>query len=135
MRAFVSDQSSSFNAKVIGGPPNSTVVASLELPPGSWVVFATVALAGNAAPEPTASVQMFFQLDGKIYGEQVQSNFTIADQSGAVTGFQVVPFTTGLVLDKPKTLQVGCVATPANSAVSQPTTITAIEVGSVTRIT
>jgi len=66
MRAFVSDQSSSFNAKVIGGPPNSTVVASLELPPGSWVVFATVALAGNAAPGTTASVQMFFQLDGMI---------------------------------------------------------------------
>jgi len=93
MRAFVSDQSSSFNAKVIGGPPDSTVVASLELPPGSWVVFATVALGGNAAPGTTASVQMFFQLDGEIYGEQVQSSFAIADQSGVAIGFQVVPFT------------------------------------------
>ncbi len=43
MRAFVSDQSSSFNSVVIGTAPNSTVVASLKLPPGSWVVFATVA--------------------------------------------------------------------------------------------
>jgi hypothetical protein len=135
MRAFVSDQSSSFNAKVIGGPPDSTVVASLELPPGSWVVFATVALGGNAAPGTTASVQMFFQLDGEIYGEQVQSSFAIADQSGVAIGFQVVPFTTGLVLDTLKTLQVACVASPANSVVSQPTTITAIEVESVTRIT
>ena len=40
MRAFVSDQSSSFNSVVIGTAPNSTVVASLKLPPGSWVVFA-----------------------------------------------------------------------------------------------
>jgi hypothetical protein len=109
MRAFVSDQSSSFISKVIGGPPNPTVVASLALPRGSWVVFVTVALAGNAGLGTTASVQMFFELDGKIYGQQVQSNFTITDQSGAVSGFQVVPFTTGLVLDTPKTLQVVCV--------------------------
>jgi hypothetical protein len=135
MRAFVSDQSSSFNAKVIGGPPNPTVVASLELPPGSWVVFATVALAGNAGPGTTVSVQMFFELGGQIYGEDVQSNFTITDQSGAVSGFQVVPFTTGLVLDTPKTLEVVCVATPADLVASQPTTITALEVGSLTRIT
>jgi hypothetical protein len=113
--------------------PNPTVVASLQFPPGSWVVFATVALAGNAGTGTTVSVQMFFELDGKIYGEDVQSSFTITDQSGSVVGFQVVPFTTGLVLDTP--LQVVCVATPKDSAVSQPTTITAIEVGSVTRIT
>ena len=91
MRALVSDQSSSFNSKAIGGSPHSTVVASLELPQGSWVVFATVALAGNAAPGTTASVQMFFQLDGNRYGEPVRSNFTITDQSGAISGFQVVP--------------------------------------------
>jgi len=135
MRAFVSDQSSLFNPKVIAGFPASTVVASLQLPRGSWVVFATVALTGNAGPGTTVSVQMFFQLDGKIYGEQVQCNFTITDQSGGVSGFQVVPLTTGLVLDTAKTLQVACVATPSDSAASQPTTITAIEVGSLARIT
>ena len=99
MRAFVSDQSSSFNSVVIGTAPDSTVVASLKLPPGSWVVFATVALAA------------------------------------ATSGFQVVPITTGLVLDTPTTLQVACVATRKNTVSSQPTTITAIEVESVTRIT
>jgi hypothetical protein len=135
MRALVSDQSSSFISKVIGGPPGRTVVASLELPRGSWVVFATVALAGNAGVGTTVSVQMFFELGGQIYGEDVQSSFTIMDQSGSVVGFQVVPFNTGLVLDTPQTLQVACVAIPSNAAVSQPTTITAIEVGSVTRIT
>ena len=135
MRAFVSDQSSTFNSKVIGGPANPTVVASLALPQGSWVVFATVALTGNAGPGTTVSVQMFFKLGAQIYGGEVQSNFTITDQSGAVSGFQVVPFTTGLVLDTPKTLEVVCVATPADLVASQPTTITALEVGSLTRIT
>jgi hypothetical protein len=133
MRAFVSDQSSSFNSKVIGGTP--TAVASLELPRGSWVVFSTVALAGNTGPGTAVSVQVFFELDGKIYGQQVQSDFTIAVISAGVSGFQVVPLTTGLVLETSKTLQVVCVATPANSVASQPTTITAIEVGSLTRIT
>jgi hypothetical protein len=132
MRAFVSDQSSNFNAKVIDGPPGHTVVASLDLPPGSWVVFATVALAGNAAPGTTVNVQTFFELGSQIYSGTIQCDFTI---SGTRSGFQVIPFNTGLVLDTAKTLQVACVAQPANAAVSQPTTITAIEVGSVTRIT
>jgi hypothetical protein len=135
MRAFVSDQSTSFNAKVIGGPPNPTVVASLQLPPGSWMVFATVALAGNAGIGTTVSIQMFFELDGKLYGNEVQCNFTITEVASAPSSFQVVPLTTGLVLDTSKALQIACVATPKDAAVSQPTTITAIEVGSVTRIT
>ena len=99
------------------------------------MVFATVALAGNAGLGTAVSVQMIFQLGGQIYGEEVQCNFTITDISNVVSGFQVVPLMTGLVLDTPKTLQIACVATPANSAASQPTTITAVEVGSLTRIT
>ena len=95
MRALVSDQSSSFNAKVISGPPDRTVVASLALSPGSWVVFATVALAGNAAPGATVNVQMFFELDSKIYvgGEpmcfrhlwhgQRFSDYSLDDRTGA----------------------------------------------------
>ena len=39
---------SSFESLVIGTGPDFTVVAALELPPGSWVVFATVALASAA---------------------------------------------------------------------------------------
>jgi len=122
MRAFVSDQSSNFNAKVIDGPPGHTVVASLDLPPGSWVVFATVALAGNAAPGTTVIRRSLSSA----------ARYTVGRSSVI---FQVIPFNTGLVLDTAKTLQVACVAQPANAAVSQPTTITAIEVGSVTRIT
>ena len=136
MRVFVSDQSSSFNSVVIGTAPDSTVVASLKLPPGSWVVFATVALAAATSAPSTTTVQLFFQLGGKLYGTSVQSDFTITDQSGGIiSGFQVVPFTTGLVLDTPTTLQVACVATRKNTVSSQPTTIAAIEVESVTRIT
>ena len=63
MRAFVSDQSSSFNAVDIGTAPDSTIVASLKLPPGSWVVFATVALGAATSTPGTTTVQMFFQLD------------------------------------------------------------------------
>jgi hypothetical protein len=56
------------------------------------------------------------------------------DIAHVLGGFQVVPLTTGLVLDEPTTLQVGCVATQKNTVSSQPTTITAIQVESVTRI-
>ena len=75
MQAFVSDQSSSFNAVDIGTAPNSTIVASLKLPPGSWVVFATVALGAATSTPGTTTVQMFFQLDGNLYGTSVQTDF------------------------------------------------------------
>ena len=130
MQASVSDQSASFGSVVIGIAPNATVVASLKLHPGSWVVFATVAFASSGAVGKTV-VQVLFQLDGRIFGQEVQSTFT-ADN--AVAGFLVVPLTTGLVLDTPKTLQIACVAGHAGLVTSQPTTITAIQVDSVTVI-
>jgi hypothetical protein len=135
MRALVSDQSGDFESLVIGTGPQFTVIASLELPPGSWVAFATVALAGTGGRTGTISVQMGFLLDGEIYSTLVQSNFVVADAlDNAIAGFLVVPLTTGLALDKPQTLQVGCVATFPDQVSSQPTTITAIQVESVSRI-
>jgi hypothetical protein len=134
MRALVSDEEV-FTSVDIGTGPDFTVVAALKLPPGSWVVFATVALAAASNALGTYTIQMLFQLDGAPYGTAVQTDFTIANQvGGSVGGFRVVPLTTGLVLDAPKTLQVGCVATQKNTVSSQPTTITAIQVESVTRI-
>jgi hypothetical protein len=124
MRAFVSDQGSSGSLVIGTGLDDFTVVAALELPPGSWVVFATVALASTGATG-TAVVQIAFLLDGKIYSTAVQSDFG---------GFLVVPLTTGLALDRRQTVQVGCVATEPDTVSSQPTTITAIQVESVTRI-
>ena len=131
-QAIVSDQSSSFTSVVIG---TGTVVASLKLPSGSWVIFATVALGAATSVLGTTVVQTMFALDGKLFGQEVQTDFTITDAGGSITGFRVVPLTTGVVLDKPKTLQVVCTASQANTVSSQPTTITAIQVGSVTRIT
>lgn len=132
MRALVSDQEV-FGAVIID--TDFTVVATLKLPPGSWVVFATVALGSNTDALGTVTIQMRFQLDGNPYGTAVQSDFTITDQvSGIIGGFRVVPLTTGLVLDTEKTLQVACAATQSNTVQSQPTTITAIQVESVTRI-
>ena len=133
MQAFVSDQSSAFNSVVIGTGPDFTVVASLKLPPGSWVVFATVALGAATNALGTTVVQIAFQLDGKLYGTAVQSDFTITNTGGSISGFRVVPLTSGLVLDVPKTLEVGCVATQNNAVASQPTTITAIQVELVAR--
>jgi hypothetical protein len=138
MRAFVSDQSELFGSVVIGTgpPPNWTIVAALELPPGSWVVFATVALGSAGGATGATVVQMGFLLDGDMYGTFVQSNFVVADigGTGGPGGFLVVPLTTGLALDRPRTVQIGCVATQALTVSSQPTTITAIQVESVTRI-
>lgn len=135
MRALVSDQGADFESLVISTGPDFTVVASLELPPGSWVAFATVALAGTGSLIGTVVVQMGFLLDGAIYSTLVQSDFVTADTlDGGTSGFRVVPLTTGLALDTPQTLQVGCVATYPEAVSSQPTTITAIQVASVTRI-
>jgi hypothetical protein len=109
MHALVSDEEQ-FGAVVIG--IDFTVVATLKLPPGSWVVFATVALGAASSVLGTASVLMRFQLDGNPYGTEVQSDFTVTDQFGGIVGgARVVPLTTGLVLDTDKTLQVACVAT------------------------
>ena len=98
------------------------------------MVFATVALASATSVLGTSVVEIMFQLDGNLYGTAVQSDFTITNSGGVISGFRVVPLTTGLVLDKPKTLQVGCRATEKNTVSSQPTTITAIQVESVNRI-
>jgi hypothetical protein len=134
MRAFVSDQGADFSSLVISTAPDFTVVAALELPPGSWVVFATVALAGTGATG-TSVVQMGFLLDGEIYSTLVQSDFVVAHTpDGSISGFRVVPLTSGLALDKRQTVQVGCVATQPDMVSSQQTTITAIQVDSVTRI-
>lgn len=83
----------------------------------------------------TRIVQIAFLLDGKIYSTAVQSDFVVADTiDGSVSGFRVVPLTTGLALDRPQTVQVGCVTTRQDTVSSQLTTITAIQVDSVTRI-
>ena len=135
MRAFVSDQGDSFESLVIGTGPDFTVVAALELPPGSWVVFATVTLASTSAIG-NAVVQIAFLLDGQVYSTEVKSDFVIAEAAGGGVsgGFLVVPLTTGLALDRRQTVQVGCVATQPDTVSSQQTTITAIQVESVTRI-
>jgi hypothetical protein len=135
MRTFVSDQGADFSSLVIGTGPDFTVVAALELPPGSWVVFATVALAAATNAPGTSVVQTGFLLDGEVYSTLVQSDFVIGDTlDRAISGFLVVPLTTGLVLDRPQTVQVGCMATQPYTVSSQPTTITAIQVESLTRI-
>lgn len=137
MRAFVSDQSSSFGSVDIGTGPDFTIVAALELPPGSWVIFATVAFGSATGVAGTTVVQTGFLLDGEPYGGFVQADHVIAEVPGGATnaGFLVVPLTTGVALDTRRTIQVGCVTTEAGRLSSQPTTITAIQVDSATRIT
>ena len=92
-------------------------------------MFATVAFAGVGATG-TGVVETGFLLDGQVYSPFVQSDFVAPDGNG----FRVVPLTTGLALDRPQTVQVGCVASQTTFVSSQPTTITAIQVESVTRI-
>lgn len=136
MQAIVSDQSAIFVAQIIGTGPEFTVVAALELPRGNWVAFATVALANNGGtPGTTTIVQACFLLDGEIYSTQVQTDLAVADTDvGSVSGLRVVPLTAGLTLTKTQTLQVGCVTASPSIVMSQPTTITAIQVDSLTRI-
>ena len=91
-QAIVSDQSSSFTSVVID---TGTVVASLKLPPGSWVIFATVALAAATSALGTTVVETMFTLDGKLFGQEVQTDFMITNTGSSISGFGVVPLTTG----------------------------------------
>jgi hypothetical protein len=61
-------------------------VASLKLSPGSWVIFATVALAATGALCTTV-VRTMFALDGNLFGQEVQTDFTFTGTGG----FRVVP--------------------------------------------
>jgi hypothetical protein len=132
LKAFVSDQSSVFGSVVIG---TGTVVASLKLPPGSWVIFATVALAAAGGALGTTVVQARFALNGTPFSQEVQTNFTVTTSGPSIAGFTVIPLNSGVVLNQQKTLQVVCTATQANTVSSQPTTITAIQVESLTHVT
>ena len=129
LKAFVSDQSSGFGSVVIG---TNTVVASLQLPPGSWVTFATVALAPTGAIPGTTVVQAMFALNGVPFSEAVQTDFTVTTSG---LGFIVFPLNSGVVLTQQNTLQVVCTATQPNIVSSQPTTITAVQVPSLTHFT
>jgi hypothetical protein len=126
VRAFVSDQSGNFGSVPVAVGDDFTVIAALTLEAGSYVVSATVALACNQ-PDRT-SVSAMFLLDGIIYAGYVQDAMV-----GGANCFLVVPLMTGITLDHPATIQVGCRADQAGVA-SQPTTITALQVESVTRI-
>jgi hypothetical protein len=61
MRAIVSDESGNFSSVEIGTGPDFTVIASVNLSPGHWVVFATVAFAATGGPRDAIIVQMLFQ--------------------------------------------------------------------------
>lgn len=126
MQAFVADQSGNWAAEPIGAGDTFTVIGAVELPPGSWIVLATVALA-SSAPD-SIDIQTTLLLDGAIHGTAVQSNII-----GGPNRFLVIPLTTGLALDHPQTLQIGCRASQSGVA-SQPSTITVIQVESVARI-
>jgi hypothetical protein len=131
IRAIVSDQGDLFDAQIIGTGPEFTVTAFLELPRGSWVAFATATFGNSDFAPGTSVVQAAFLLDGDLYSTIVNSNFTVPDNG---EGFLVVPLTTGLTLETTQTLQVGCLAARPNTIESQQTTITAIQVDSMTRI-
>ena len=132
LKAFVSDQSSVFGSVVVG---TNTVVASLNLPAGSWVIFATVALAPTGGILGTTVVQARFALNGVPFSQEVQTDFTVTTSGNFFAGFTVFPLNSGVVLNQPKTLQVMCTATQPNIVSSQPTTITAIQVPSLTHVT
>lgn len=133
IQAIVSDQSGDFGSLTIGAGPQLTVIAALDLPPGNWVAFATVALVTRVTG--TTIVEMGFLLGGEIYSTFVQSDLVVTDNPDTTPGaWRVVPLTTGLTIDTLQTLQVGCTATQPNVVYSQPTTITAIQVDSMTRI-
>jgi hypothetical protein len=132
LKAFVSDQSSVFGSVAVG---TNTVIASLQLPPGSWMIFATVALAPTGGVLGTTVVQARFALNGVPFSQEVQTDFTVTTSGNFIAGFTVFPLNSGVVLNQQKTLQVMCTATQPNIVSSQPTTISAIQVPSLTHVT
>ena len=123
MQAFVSDQSGNFGSIPIGTGPYFTVIAGLELPPGSWVAFASVAIAGGGGG---TTVEAVWLLDGHLLRIGVQSTMVVNPNT-----FLTLPMTTGVVLDRRAVLQVACQASQPGPT-SQPTTISAVQVESVT---
>ena len=125
MQAFVADESSNFVSIPIGTGPYFTIIAGLELPPGSWVAFASVALAGGSGG---TTVEAVWLLDGNLLTTGIQGTVVASPNT-----FLTLPMSTGVALDRPAVLQVACQATQPGVA-SQPTTISAIQVESVNRL-
>ena len=75
---------------------------------------------------------VMFALNGVPFSQAVQTDFTVTSSG---LGFIVFPLNSGVVLTQQKTLQVVCTATQPNIVSSQPTTITAIQVPSLTHVT
>lgn len=130
MQAIVSDQSGDFGLVTIG--TDFTVIAAVNLPPGNWVAFATATLTTTATG--TTNIQTGFLLGGEIYSPFVQTQLVVTDLLTSAGASQVVPITTGLTINTLQTLQVACRASPPDVVYSQPSTITAIQVESLTRI-
>jgi hypothetical protein len=124
MRAIVSDESGNFSSVEIGTGPDFTVILARAL---GGVCHSGVRRHWRAPrcdhrPDVVSTV-------GVPYSPSIQSNFDIPSSNN----FLVVLLNTGLVLDSPQILEVGCRASQ-NTVYSQPTTINAIEVEKLTYI-
>jgi hypothetical protein len=101
-----------------------TVIQNLLLPAGSYVANASAVLAADNTSD--VSVDCIFMLNSVIQGEAVR-----VTMGASFNNFASLPLTTAFTIDTPKELTVAC-RTTGTQVFSQPTSITAISVDSLT---
>lgn len=122
--AYVADQKGSFGAVPISTSTATPILTLAAVPPGSYVLFATAAISGNATFSTTSC--SLTRGDGSTLSAYVQA--TIGGGSGFTFGS--VPINTSITLASTTDIVLSCRSSGTN-VVSQPSTITAIKVGAI----
>ena len=119
--AFSKDQQSSFASTLLNG--TFTNIVTLSLPAGNYVVNATAALTGGVS---------FNTAQCSIRGSSGPLSGSIQTTVGGVANsFGAIPLTTGFTLLSPDNVSLACRAS-GDTISTQPSTITAIQVGALT---
>jgi hypothetical protein len=119
---FLKDQRSSFGSQALSGTP--LAIIKLTLPSGRYVVNATAAVVGGVT---FATAQCF--LRGSISGNVSDAVQTTTGGSG--NSFAAIPLTTAFTLTATEDIALVCSA--SGSVSTQPSTITAIRVETLTK--
>jgi len=131
--AFTADNfSGGFSAEAISTDALlPTEVAGFNLPPGNYVVTGVVGLHATiplGTLVPFANVQCSLHNGAEILGTDFRTLV-----GGATSSFASLPVTASFSVAVASTVTVACIADSGPQVLTQPTTLTAIQVGTLTR--
>jgi hypothetical protein len=96
------------------------LITSLSLPAGSYVLNAAIRLANNSSPAP---------VDCNVFEGTSQLDPTFIT---VVSGADELPVTSAFTLTTTTTVSIQCIGSVAAGPITQPSTMTAIRVGTLT---